>query len=589
MTWSISLVIILSLIALLTVLLREKNRHLRESEKKFDRVIRLSEENERRLASLLSHLPGFVYRCKNDESWTTLYISERCSYVTGYESYEFLEKFDSMYNEIIAPEYRQLVYDTAIDAIKRDDFFDVEYPIMHKSGEIRWVHERGKGVYDSNGVVLFIEGYVEDISISREARRALIVAKKKAEESDRLKTSFLANMSHEIRTPMNGILGFLELLKEPDLSDENKNEFLDLMNLSGRRLLNTINDIIEISKIESGKLSSKTSEIDLRVIFRFYIDFFRPEAEQKNIRLFIGQQIETNDAMVIADKHKLDGILTNLVKNAIKFTKSGSVEINNAIEGNNLLIWVKDTGKGIPAHKQAAVFERFMQADNNYSRDHEGSGLGLAIVKAYIDTLKGNIWVESEEGKGSTFFVKIPYVKAVGIVSGNGVSAEKVKVSGNGIDAEEGKASGNGIVAEEGKASGNGIDAEEESSHFRKTILIAEDDNISFTLMKRNLQGAPIRIIRAVNGRECIEAIKTHPEICLVLMDIKMPEMDGYEATGHIRKINPNLPVIAQTAYALEGDRELALAAGCVDYLSKPVSKETILRVIDKYGGNVVG
>lgn len=534
--------------------------------------------SERRLASLLGHLPGFVYRCKNDPSWTTLYISERCSYVTGYDSKDFLRHFDSMYNEIIAPEYRQYVYDAATEAINRDDFFDVEYPILHKSGEIRWVHERGKGVYDSNGVVLFIEGYVEDISISRDARRALIVAKEKAEESDKLKTSFLANMSHEIRTPMNGILGFLELLKEPDLSDENKSEYLDLMNLSGHRLLNTINDIIEISKIESGKLASNTSEVDLRVLFRFYIDFFRLEAERKNLRLYIGQQIETNDAVVIADKHKLDGILTNLVKNAIKFTKSGSIEINNAIEGNNLLIWVKDTGKGIPVHKQVAVFERFMQADNNFSRDHEGSGLGLAIVKAYIDTLKGTIWVESEEGKGSTFFVKIPYVKAIGFVTVDGIGAVAGLSTDDGIAADDEIVADEGIVKEDGKFTENG------AVTSKKTILIAEDDDISFTLMKRNLKGTAVIIIRATNGRECVEAIKTNPEICLVLMDIKMPEMDGYEATSLIRRINPHLPIIAQTAYALEGDRELALAAGCVDYLSKPVSKETILRVVEKYG-----
>jgi PAS domain S-box-containing protein len=535
--------------------------------------------SERRLASLLSHLPGFVYRCKNDPAWTTLYISERCSYVTGYGSKDFLVKFDSMYNEIIVPEYQQYVYDTANEAIQRDDFFDVEYPIIHKSGETRWVHERGKGVCDSQGTLLFIEGYVEDISLSREARHALIVAKEKAEESDRLKTAFLANMSHEIRTPMNGILGFLELLKEPDLSDENKNEFLDLMNLSGKRLLNTINDIIEISKIESGRLASNTMEVDLRELFRFYIDFFRPEAELKNLNLFIGRQIELTDAMVIADKHKLDGILTNLIKNAIKFTKSGFIEVNNALEGNNLLIWVKDTGKGIPAHKQPAVFDRFMQAENNYARDHEGSGLGLAIVKAYVDTLKGTIWLESEEGKGSTFFVKIPYVKAAGIDAQNKIDTPDL------VGTMEVVITSDMVgTPDEAGALKSGIDADEESVLSKKTILIAEDDDISFTLMKRNLQGLAVNIIRAVNGRQCVESVKANPEICLVLMDIKMPEMDGYEATGLIKRIKPHLPIIAQTAYALEGDRELALAAGCVDYISKPVSKETLLRIIEKYG-----
>jgi PAS domain S-box-containing protein len=505
-------------------------------------------QTERQLASMVSHLPGFVYRCKNDADWSTLYISEGCRYVTGYEAAEFLKHFDSMYNEIIVPEYRQYVFETTAAAISNGTFFEMEYPVLHKSGGQRWVHERGKGVCDPNGELLYIEGYVEDISVRREAKNLLISAKEKAEESDRLKTAFLANMSHEIRTPMNGILGFLELLKEPDLDAENKIEYLQLMNISGQRLLNTINDIIEISKIESGKLESKTSPVDLRQVFQFYIDFFKPEADLKSIDLHIGREIETDNALIIADKHKLDGILTNLVKNAIKFTKSGTIELNNALEGDNLLIWVKDSGKGIPAHRLNAIFERFIQAETTYARDHEGSGLGLAIVKAYVDTLGGTIWVESEEGKGSTFFVRIPYVKA-----------------------------------ENKPAAATTADAPSKLLHYDKTILVAEDDDISYTLMKKHLQVTGINIIRALNGNECVELVKSNPGICLVMMDVKMPEMDGYEATRIIRQFNRELPIIAQTAYALEGDRELALAAGCSNYVSKPITKETILQIIDKY------
>lgn len=512
------------------------------------RIISLLKENERRLASMVSHLPGFVYRCNNNPDWSILYISNGCKQVTGYEVDDFMIQFDSQYNELIVPEYRKQVYDISAEAITNGTFFETEYPILHKSGELRWVHERGKGVYDSNGELLFIEGYVEDISVSREAKNMLITAKEKAEESDRLKTAFLANMSHEIRTPMNGILGFLELLKEPDLDEVNKNEYLDLMNISGQRLLNTINDIIEISKIESGKLESKTSPVDMRQVFRFYTDFFKPEADLKNINLYIGQQIETDDAVILADKHKLDGILTNLVKNAIKFTKSGSIIINNALEGNELLLWIKDTGKGIPAHRLNAIFERFVQADTTYTRDHEGSGLGLAIVKAYADTLGGSVWVESEEGLGSTFFVRIPYVKA-----------------------------------ESNPATTVAADVQATPLHFDKTILVAEDDDISYTLMKRYLKVTGINILRALNGRECVEQVKSNPGICLVMMDIKMPEIDGYEATRLIRQINSLLPVVAQTAYALEGDRDLALSAGCNDYVSKPIAKETLLQIVDKY------
>lgn len=517
-----------------------------------NRIFKLLKENERRFASLISHLPGFVYRCKNDKEWTVLYISENCQPITGYSSDE-LTVNESGYDDIIAPEFKTLVSETIRKALDSGDFFEVEYQIVHKSGIRKWMCERGKGVYDETGQLLFLEGYVEDISVRWEANQALVEAKEKAEESDRLKTAFLANMSHEIRTPMNGILGFLELLKEPELSIENKNEYLDLMNVSGQRLLSTINDIIEISKIESGKLETKLSKVDLRDMFRFYVDFFRHEAELKKINLVIGREIEGDHSCIMGDRHKLDGILTNLVKNAIKFTKSGTIELNCSTEGDQLLIWVKDTGKGIPAHRQKAIFERFVQADMNFTRDYEGSGLGLAIVKAYVDTMQGTIWVESTEGKGSTFYVKIPYIHA---------SGKKIPC----INTKE----------------------PTKQLYSNMTILVAEDDDISFTLMKRHLQIIGINVIRAVTGSECVDIARKNPGICMILMDVKMPEMDGYQATAKIREFNPELPIIAQTAYALEYDKELALSAGCTDYLSKPVSKEKLIQMIDRYSKGVV-
>lgn len=235
-------------------------------------------------------------------------------------------------------------------------------------------------------------------------------AKNKAEESDRLKTAFLANMSHEIRTPMNGILGFLDLLKEPNLDEKNRSEYIELVNMSGERLLNTINDIIELSKIESGEVSVKLENFSLEDLMNFYIGFFKPQTLHKNIRLFIGTQITAEASYIQSDKKKIDGIMINLIKNAVKFTRTGEIEIGNYLEENKLCIYVRDTGIGIPSHRMNAIFQRFVQADLNFTNEYEGSGLGLSIVKAYTDALEGAVYVESEEGIGSKFTVKIPYV-----------------------------------------------------------------------------------------------------------------------------------------------------------------------------------
>ncbi|MGE4587078.1 MAG: PAS domain-containing sensor histidine kinase, partial [Mangrovibacterium sp.] len=240
----------------------------------------------------------------------------------------------------------------------------------------------------------------------------LIAAKEKAEESERLRAAFLANMSHEIRTPMNGILGFLSLLETPDLEEENKKEYINIVNKSGQRLLETINDIIEISKIEAGESRLNSMVVNIREILQYQLDFFQPQAEEKGLHLFIKKQLKQDEALVQTDKHKLEGILTNLIKNALKFTEEGYVELGNYREGNRLVFYVKDTGKGIPPERIGTIFERFVQADQELTRAYEGSGLGLAIAKAYLDTLGGEISVQSTPGQGSCFTFYIPWLPA---------------------------------------------------------------------------------------------------------------------------------------------------------------------------------
>jgi PAS domain S-box-containing protein len=264
--------------------------------------------------------------------------------------------------------------------------------------------------YD-NGNIRLLEMVAREIAIvfqRAEMIKNLIVSKERAEESDRLKSAFLANMSHEIRTPMNGILGFLQLLSEGEISAGDRDYYFDVINKSGERLLSTINDIIEISKIESGQLSVSLSDVDIESILDFQFEFFLKQAQQKGLKLMLLKTEEPIKKSIYTDKHILDGILTNLIKNAIKFTEVGSIEFGNYIKGEFMIFYVKDTGIGISPDRQQAIFERFVQADLDYKRPHEGSGLGLSIVKAYVKILGGDVWLDSEPAAGTTFFFTIP-------------------------------------------------------------------------------------------------------------------------------------------------------------------------------------
>lgn len=416
---------------------------------------------------------------------------------------------------------------------------------VRKNGETYWENSVISPITDPEGSITNFVILTEDISNDRAIMAELVEAKNKAEESDRLKSAFLANMSHEIRTPMNGIMGFMDLLLDSGLSGEQRNEYVDIVKQSGDRLLNTINDIIDISKIEAGQSSVSLNPADINELLIQIYRFFRHEADMKNLDLKLTKVLPSSHKKMITDTAKLESVLINLIKNALKFTQAGSIEFGGCPDGDNIRFFVRDTGMGIPEDRIAGIFDRFVQADTTLSRPYEGSGLGLSISRAYVEMLGGEIRVESTEGKGTSFSFFIPFSKA-----------------------------GDEHAAPENYR-------EKQATDFTgNTILIAEDDAISYSYLRKILQPENLILLRAVNGMEAVKLCRENTDISMVLMDIKMPVLDGYEATREILSIRPGLPVIATTAYAFEDDRRKAIECGCVDYISKPIGKEKLLKII---------
>lgn len=398
--------------------------------------------------------------------------------------------------------------------------------------------------------VLEVVAHELSIFIDRKnTENQLILAKERAEESDRLKTAFLQNMSHEIRTPLNGILGFASLLDDDDIDIIDVKKYSSYIQGSGNRLFELINNVIDISKIESGSVIVSENEFSVNALIDEIYNQFSIMVQSRNLNL-VKNIDNQNDIILISDSLKLHQILSNLVNNAIKFTTAGSVEISYKTNEHEIVFCVKDTGNGIDKEHIQKIFDRFYQADMSMERGFEGAGLGLSICKGLAKYLNGDIWVDSEINKGSSFYLKIP-----------------LKI-------------GNQCITE----------YKQEKTHKvmnNNTILIAEDDDTSFSLLEMILKKENLQIIRASNGSEAVDIFKINHNIKCVLMDIKMPVMNGIEATKLIKSINPDIPVIAQTAYAFNIERQQVLAAGCNDYITKPISKKLLLLLLEKHLKNV--
>lgn len=404
-----SILVIISIILIIMILFsRIQNQSLKLEIRNREMAENKLNQTDLRLSNLLKNLPGMAYRCAFDKDYTMLFIGESCSTITGYTSEEFVEKKTVSFNDLILSEYRESIWKSWQEILAGKKVFETEYPIKTATGEIRWLWERGQGVFGENDELQFLEGYIEDITESRKNKTELIKAKEKAEESDRLKSAFLANISHEIRTPMNGILGFAELLKEPDLAPQNQMEFINVIETSGQRMLNIINDLIDISKIESGETVLQIRKTNVLNMLQELSLFFTPEVNRKGIQIDYSCDLDPEDYSIETDSQKLNQIMTNLIKNAVKFTEKGSIRFGCQKQNSKLKFFISDTGPGIPADQRNIIFERFRQGNMNLTRKYEGAGLGLAISKAYIELLGGSIHLESEPGQGSTFWFELP-------------------------------------------------------------------------------------------------------------------------------------------------------------------------------------
>jgi len=623
-------------------------------------------ESERRLSTLISNLPGLVYRCKNDPDWTMEIVSEGCFALTGYEPDDLIGNKKLSFNDLIAPNHKADVWNDWQAAIAEKRPYTGEYQIISADGSWKWVWEQGQAVYSTDGKVIALEGFIQDITDRKQVEIALINSeekyrnlvesalvgvystqlngdliianealsrmleydsieeflsvknvialyknpadrermleliteskkltdfeltwitknnkeitvvissllnddiisgmvmdithrkqseellreeKERAELSDKLKASFLANISHEIRTPLNGILGFADILLEQDIPKNEKEHYSNVIhNLSGQ-LLSIVNDILEISKIETNQIKLSYSQVNINQILNKLYTNFKEIAGRKNLAMELNSELSENQATVYGDDLRLVQVLTHLLNNAVKFTYSGSISFGCSLRDDMLHFFVRDTGIGILPENRGVIFERFRQAEDSLTRKFGGSGLGLSISKALIEMMGGEIYVDSETGAGSTFYFTIPYK----------------------------------IVPKNQKIQRNPL---ETKSCLRETkILICEDDDFGFLYINRVLTQAGASTCRALSGNKAIKICQSDEELDLIIMDLRMPEMSGNDAAEYIKKLRPAIPIIACTASSADEVQHQLNKSEFDGVVFKPIISSVLLETICK-------
>ncbi|MBN2348687.1 MAG: PAS domain S-box protein [Bacteroidales bacterium] len=473
------------------------------------------------------------------------YVNPRFSEITGFSFEEAKSKKPGIIKSGFTPPEE---YDNLWKTIKSGNEWHGEFLNKRKNGTLFWENASISPIRNKDGKITHFLGVKEDITEKKNYEQQLLLAKEKAEESDKLKTAFLHNISHEVRTPMNAIVGFSELLNNPNLPADKIKYFTDVISKNSTQLLAIITDIVNVATIEAGQEKIYEKDVNINYLLNNLYLKYNLKAKEKNLEIKYNTALSDVQAQIRTDETKLLQILINLIENAIKFTQKGKITFGYRLKSDFIEFFVKDSGIGIPVENHNVIFERFHQVHNTITDKSGGTGLGLTISKAYVELLGGEIWLKSSPGEGTKFYFTIPY---------NSPEIQNTL---------------------------NETENVEEINGFKKnrTILIAEDEEYNFLLLEEMLAELNLTIIRAHNGIEAVEICKNNSAIKLVLMDIKMPLLNGDEATKQIKQFLPQLPIIAQTAYGLDIDRNKIMDSGFDEYIGKPIDRQILLRLINK-------
>lgn len=508
------------------------------------------------IKNLAAQVPGVLYQYRLFPDGTSCFpfSSEGMYDIYEVTSEEVREDASPVFSRIHPDDFDYIV-ETINESARNQTVYNSKFRVILPKQGLRWRLCNAQPELLEDGSTLW-HGIIMDITeekikeeLLKEKNEELIIAKEKAEKANQLKTEFLNNMSHEIRTPMNGIIGFSKLLVEPDITEEKREVYAKIIQNSSLQLLKIIDDILEISILETKQYKMHEEQFYLNDLLMELFAIFSLKTKERNIPLYIKNELNDRESKIISDKTKLNKILGNLLENALKFTNDGFIEMGYHINANNIVLYVKDTGIGISPHNHNLIFERFSQEDTDVSFKHGGLGLGLSIAKENANLLGGEISLESEKGKGSAFFVTIPYKPA-----------------------------------EEALHAMHNINTKNDGMY--STVLIVEDEEVNYLYLETIFQlekTTNYKLIHAKNGKEAVDLCLANKQINLVLMDLKMPVMSGFEAVKQIKASFPGLPVIAQTAYSSEADKQLAFEFGCDDFISKPINKSALFGLINKH------
>ena len=507
-------------------------------------------EEQAYLDQLFQSSPEGILMINNQS--VVLSINNEFTHLFGYTEDEIIGK---NIDDMIVPKY---LHDEGIRNTNQaltNERVEMESTRQHKNGVLIDVSILVTPIFIA-GKIVGAYGIYRDITEGKRIEKSLILAKEKAEEADRLKSAFLSNMSHEIRTPMNAILGFSDLLSDPESTGEEQEEYIEIIKDRGNDLMRIISDIIDVAKIESGQLKINIKDCNINKMLEDVFTVFKQIQKKlghEGVDLKISLGRSESDFTILTDPQRLRQVITNLIENALKFTEKGSIEFGYQIRedfgmGKSIEFFIQDTGIGIPQEMQTAIFERFRQVDDSHTRKYGGTGLGLTICKNLVHLMGGELKLESEVGKGSRFIIVLPLWSIA--------TKEEKKEA----------------VAPEKK----------EKDWNNKVILIVEDEESNYSFLEHVLRRTGVTTLWAKNGKEGVN-LATSEKVDLILMDIRMPGMNGYEAAEIIKKEKRSIPIIAQTAYALKGEKELSIDSGCDDYISKPIDISQLMKILNKY------